>query len=310
MVPLILAIETSCDDTSVCIYKNNKFYTLTKSSTKLHTAYGGIVPEIAAREHASCLDKLVNQILKKTKTAVKDIDTIAYTCCPGLVGSIKVGKIYAETLALAINANLVPINHLHGHIFSFNIENKQKIKYPFLSLVVSGGHTNIYKVKSLKTIELLMETKDDAIGECLDKIGRKLNLPYPAGKYFDDMYQKDLPKVKLIPHAPVNTPISFSGLKSHIFRLVDKKVINANNHKQYCSAILKWVVDEVLNHLKFYLDKNPDCQSITMGGGVSQCKLLRTELKKLHKNQLVPLPQYCQDNAAMIAYVAKLSSNK
>ncbi|MDE6476910.1 MAG: tRNA (adenosine(37)-N6)-threonylcarbamoyltransferase complex transferase subunit TsaD [Mycoplasmoidaceae bacterium] len=219
----ILAIETSCDDTSLALVKNNKLISeSTSTSLKEHTKFGGIVPEIAARSHEQNISLCLLKLFQNTKIDYQDLTHIAYTDQPGLPGSLHIGKVFAKSLAHLTNSKLVPVNHMNGHIFSFSI-NRKIIKYPFLSLVASGGHTSIYLVKSYKDIKLLNTTKDDAVGETLDKIGRSINLPYPGGISIDKVYDKNKTRLKMINHFPPVQQFSFSGLKTHVLNYVNSQ---------------------------------------------------------------------------------------
>jgi N6-L-threonylcarbamoyladenine synthase len=179
---IILSIETSCDDTSISICKNGKIITtLTKTTLVQHKKYGGIVPEIAARGHEQNLAFLCVNALKNSKISFANLTKIAYTNFPGLPGSLHIGKIFANSLGFLLNIPVVPINHLLGHVFSFSINKNKKIEYPFIGLVISGGNTIIYLVKNIYECSILNQTKDDAVGETLDKIGRLLGYEYPGG---------------------------------------------------------------------------------------------------------------------------------
>jgi N6-L-threonylcarbamoyladenine synthase len=213
---ILLSIETSCDDTSLAIFKNNKLLSL-KSATSLneYQKYGGIIPEIAARSHEKNINLVLNECLKFSEIKKEDITDIAYTALPGLPGSLHVGKVYAKTLSYLLNANLIPVDHMMGHAFSFSIDKKIKIKYPFLSLVISGGNTILYLFKSVSKYVIVNQTMDDAVGECLDKIGRSLDLPYPGGISLDKTYSEKKNNLKCIPHLKENAQFSFSGIKSY-----------------------------------------------------------------------------------------------
>jgi N6-L-threonylcarbamoyladenine synthase len=220
---IILGIETSCDDTSVAIVKNGKVLSnVTLSTIKEHAKYGGIVPEMAARGHEQSLYACTQQALKAAKIKIQDVTSIAYTSEPGLPGSLHIGKVFAKTLSSSLNIPLIPINHMMGHVFSAFINKNTKIKFPFLSLVVSGGHTTIYLFTSLTKFKILDQTADDAVGETLDKIGRMLGLPYPGGISIDNIYNAKQNQLKLIHHYKPEEPFSFSGIKTHILNLINQ----------------------------------------------------------------------------------------
>jgi N6-L-threonylcarbamoyladenine synthase len=219
----ILAIETSCDDTSIAISCNSHILSnVTLSSMSEHKKYGGIVPEIAARSHEKNLNKCFDLAIKQAQISKNKITHVVYTSLPGLPGSLHLGKIFAKSMVSLLNVPSIPVNHMHGHIFSFILETKPIIKYPFLSLVVSGGHTAIYLVKSINDIKTLTETTDDAIGETLDKIGRILKLSYPGGIAIDRIYSDKKTDIPMIHHFDPSKPFSFSGIKTHVLNLVNK----------------------------------------------------------------------------------------
>lgn len=307
----LLAIETSCDDTSLALVKNNK---LVKESTKTslgeHVKFGGIVPEIASRSHEDSIAKCLVDVFKRAKLNYKEITHVAYTAKPGLPGSLHVGKTFAKSIAYLTNAKLVPIDHMCGHIFSFCIGKKQKIKYPFLSLVVSGGHTSIYLVKSINEIKTLNKTTDDAVGETLDKIGRAINLPYPGGISIDKCFDQSKCNLKMINHLPLKQQFSFSGLKTHVLNYINsKKMKNQKIDKvMVASSSLEWICEELIRKLEYYSDKYK-VNNIVIGGGVSANKRLRYLLSKRFKNLIIPNIKYCGDNATMIAAYALLLIN-
>jgi N6-L-threonylcarbamoyladenine synthase len=212
---ILLSIETSCDDTSIAVFKNGKLLG-TKSATSLneYQKYGGIIPEIAARSHEKNINLVMNECLHFSKINKKNITDVAYTALPGLPGSLHVGKVYAKTLSYLFGARLIPVDHMMGHAFSFSIDKSNEIKYPFLSLVISGGNTILYLFKGPSKYVILNQTTDDAVGECLDKIGRALNLPYPGGISLDKAYDQKKNNLKCIPHLAEDKPFSFSGIKS------------------------------------------------------------------------------------------------
>ena len=303
---VLLAIETSCDDTGIAIFKEHKLVAnILKSSTNMHKKYGGIIPEIAARKHESDLPWCLNQTIKQAKININEITHIAYTSEPGLPGSLHVGKVFAKSLATLLKTKLIPINHLYGHAFSFALTNKNII-YPFISLIASGGETAIYLVKDINKFQVLNKTSDDAIGEVLDKIGRKLNLTYPGGKAIDQIYDAKKNDYPLIKHFEPQKQFSFSGFKTHILNLINNK---KSTKVQIASSVLKWVVDEILIKLNYYT-KLHNIKTITCGGGVTANSLLRSQLKFNYHHVLLTDIKYCNDNAAMIGLYAMLLNRK
>ena len=303
----ILAIESSCDDTSIACIKNN-LVVANKVITRndLHLKYGGIIPELASRTHSKQFNPLLQEILAEAKIKINDIDYIAYTSHPGLVGCLHTGKVFAKTLAFLIDKPLIPINHMIAHAFSFSINNNKIIDFPFICLDASGGHTIIYLFNDLNNYYILNETNDDAVGECLDKIGRILNLPYPGGKSLDAIYNSKKNYLKLIQHKKPTDHFSFSGLKTCVKNIVDKN--EQIDSVLVGSSALKWCVDDLINKLKFY-SSCYDCKFIVIGGGVAANSLLREEVKKLNKKTYIVEKKYCGDNAAMIANLANLIIN-
>lgn len=220
---IILGVETSCDDTSVAILSHGKIICNNViTNNKLHVRYGGIVPEIAARSHANEIIKCFFSVVNQAAIKLSDIDYVAYTYKPGLAGSLHVGKIFSKTLSFLIDKPMIKIDHMLAHAFSFSI-NKDSgiIKFPFICLNASGGNTMIYLFNSFSEYTILNSTSDDAVGECLDKIGRILNLPYPGGLSIDKIYNEKKASLKLINHYFPGSKFSFSGLKTFVSNYVN-----------------------------------------------------------------------------------------
>lgn len=311
---VILAIESSCDDTSIAILKGNKILSnITATSMAEHKKYGGIVPELAARSHCSQIDKVCAKALKQAKLKLKDVDYIAYTALPGLVGSLHIGKVFANQLGTLLNKPIIKVNHMMGHAFSYYVDHDIKsLKFPLLSLVVSGGHTFIAKVDNLDTFTILNETIDDAVGETLDKIGRFLGLPYPGGISIDKIYSA-IDLIALAPNKPVDAKFTFSGIKTaalnkiNQYRMKKQKVPT----KQIASSSLEWIMNDLVRKLEHYLRSYPKTKMVLVGGGVSANKLLRKKLSTIKKVPVyLPTLKYTNDNAAMIAAYANLKLEK
>ena len=306
----ILGIETSCDETSMAILKNGKniesFTVLTQMDT--HAMYGGVVPEIASRMHAENITMVLEETLSKSTVKMEDIDAIAVTYAPGLLGSLLVGIEAAKVLSMVYNKPLIKVNHTIGHIYANDIEND--LKFPLLALVVSGGHTDLIFMKGDYDFEILGSTLDDAIGEAYDKVARVLDLPYPGGPNIDKLSLKGQPTYKLPKPVNDNTyNFSFSGLKSSIINLVhnEKQRGKTINKENLARSFQEVAVDEVLRKVELAL-KNLDIKNMIIAGGVSANKYLREKIKevadKYNINLSVPDFKYCTDNAAMIAAAA------
>ena len=306
----ILAIETSCDETSMAIIKNGReveaFTVLTQMDT--HALYGGVVPEIASRMHTENITLVLEETINKSKITLEEVDAIAVTYAPGLLGSLLVGVEFAKTLALVYNKPLIAVNHTIGHIYANNLENE--LKFPLLALVVSGGHTNLILMKDDYKFEILGGTLDDAIGECFDKVARVLDLQYPGGPNVEKLAKLGSPTYVLPKPVNDNTyNFSFSGLKSSIINLVHNEQQRGNeiNKADLACSFQSVAVDELVRKVEIAL-KNLNIKEMIIAGGVSASSYLREEIKKLtdkyQVNLSVPAMKYCTDNAAMIGAAA------
>lgn len=307
---IILAIESSCDDTSIAILKGNTVIANVTSTSMLeHRKYGGIVPELASRSHCSEIDKVCDKALKEAKIKLEDIDYVAYTAEPGLVGSLHVGKVFANMLATLLNVPIIKVNHMMGHAYSYFVDHDIKeLKFPILSLVVSGGHTFIARATSINNFKYLNESIDDAAGEALDKIGRYLGLDYPGGISIDNIYSnKKL--FELAPNKEVSAPFTFSGIKTAALNLINEYKMKGKKVpvKEIASSSLEWITNDLVRKLQYYLSKYKDTKLVLVGGGVSANKLLRKKLSQIKKVKvLYPTLKYTNDNAAMIGAYARL----
>lgn len=306
----ILAIESSCDETSMAIVKNGNtvesFTVLTQMDT--HAEYGGVVPEIASRMHTENITIVLEETLKKSKIKIEDIDAFAVTYAPGLLGSLLVGVEFAKTLSLVYNKPLIKVNHTIGHIYANALTNK--LIFPLLALVVSGGHTNLVLMEDDYKFKILGSTLDDAIGECFDKVARILDLKYPGGPNLEKLALEGEDTYKLpIPVNDNSYNFSFSGLKSHIINLVHNERQRGNEIRRadLACSFQNTAFDEVIRKVELAL-KNNDVQELIIAGGVSASKCLRKEIEKLANkyNILLSIPEfkYCTDNAAMIGAAA------
>lgn len=316
---IVLGIETSCDETSVAIVKKkatNKFgYLLsenTLSQVKKHNKYGGVVPELASREHENSLDLMVRRTLDESNISLKEIDAFAATTGPGLLGGLLIGSNYAKALSLVNKKPFVSVNHLQGHILVARMKNT--IDFPFLCLLVSGGHTQILLVKNYNTFEILGETLDDALGEAFDKTAKLLGYGYPGGPVIEKLAsQKKKSEVLNLPRPLKNSKnldFSFSGLKTSVRKIIessDKKKIEKDlaNEFQVCvTEILISKLEKAIISTKKKLDLN----SLVLAGGVASNKFIRDEFESMCKknfiNLIVPEKNLCVDNATMIAWAA------
>ncbi|QCI18625.1 tRNA (adenosine(37)-N6)-threonylcarbamoyltransferase complex transferase subunit TsaD [Buchnera aphidicola] len=313
----VLGIETSCDDTGVAIYDSmqglliNELY----NQKKIHVRYGGIVPELASREHAKKIIFLINKILKKINIK-KEIDLIAYTAGPGLVGSLLVGSTLACSLGFSLDVPVLPINHMEAHLLSPMIENKS-MKFPFIGLLVSGKHTQIIAAYKLGKYEILGNSLDDAAGEAFDKISKLLGLKYPNGRELSKLAMKGVESNLYFPRPMKNHPnlnFSFSGLKTFTSNIIKNNVLDIQQKANIAKAFEDAVVDILLIKTKKALFQK-GWNNLVIAGGVSANKLLRKNasimMKKIFNGDVFyASSHFCTDNGAMIAYLGSLYYKK
>lgn len=304
----ILGIESSCDETACAVVENGRkvLSNIVATSLEEHKLYGGVVPEIASRRHAESISGVVKEALEKADCTMDDIEAIAVTYAPGLIGALLVGVNFAKGLSFATGTPLVPVHHLRGHIASNYISSD--VKPPFLCLVVSGGHSHIVAVNDYTDFEIIGKTRDDAAGEALDKAGRTMGLAYPGGISIDKISKQGNENAFKFPHPRVTGSeydFSFSGLKTSVINTVHnaKQKGEEINIPDLAASFQKSVVDCLIQNLeKAAIDKN--FKKIVIAGGVSANSKLRREAERLcqkHKWQLyLPELKYCGDNAAMI----------
>ena len=303
----ILSIETSCDDTSVAILKNDKVLSNIVSSQKIHEIYGGVVPELASREHDRLIVPVISKALEESNVSLKDINAIAYTRGPGLLGSLLVGTSFAKSLAYCLDIPLLEINHMQAHILSIFInDNPKKPDFPFIALTVSGGHTQLVLVNGPLEFIQIGTTLDDAAGEAFDKSGKLMNLDYPAGPKIDKLAQKGNPnKFKFTKPIVKDLNFSFSGLKTNFKNFITKQNLGfiEDNLSDLCASIQFTIVDILIDKIKMARDKY-SINEFVICGGVSANSFLRKKLNELEKNDnintYVPKVSYSTDNAAMI----------
>jgi len=306
---VILAIESSCDDTSVAICNNGKITANVIANQTIHQNYGGVIPELASRVHQQNIVPAVQQALINAKVTKQDINAVAFTRGPGLLGSLLVGVSFAKSFALALNVPLISVNHMHAHILAHFIDDP-KPSFPFLCLTVSGGHTQIVLVKDYFDMEIVGETLDDAAGEAFDKTAKLLALPYPGGPLVDKHAQHGNPLAfKFAEPQIADLNFSFSGFKTSILYFIRKQEKEnpdfiAENLDDICASVQYSIVQILLNKLK-KAAKQYGIKEIAIAGGVSANSGLRNGLQQaadeLGWNIYIPAFQYCTDNAGMIA---------
>ncbi len=313
----ILAIESSCDDTSAAILCNDKVLSNVVANQEIHTQYGGVVPELASRAHQQNIVPVVHQALAKANIDKKQLNAIAFTQGPGLMGSLLVGTSFAKAFAQSLDIPLLAINHMQAHILAHFIDDddQKKPSFPFLAMTISGGHTQIVKVSSYFDMEVIGETMDDAIGEAFDKSAKILGLPYPGGPLIDKYAALGNPKAFQFPKpkAP-ELNFSFSGLKTAVLYFIQKNLQENPNFIQehlndICASLQYTIVGIVIDKLK-KASKNTGIKHIAIGGGVSANSGIRKALidgeQKFGWKTYIPKFEYTTDNAAMIGIVGYL----
>ena len=307
---LTLGIETSCDETSAAVLRGTRELLSCVIATQIpiHQKYGGVVPEIASRNHILSILPVVEQALQEAGTELPEIDQIAVTYGPGLVGALLVGVSAAKSLAFSLDVPLIGVNHLEGHIFA-NFLQTQDLEPPFTALVVSGGHTALVDVADYETFRLMGRTRDDAAGEAFDKVARVMGLPYPGGPEIDKLARTGNPAAVDFPRALAqegNYEFSFSGLKSAVLNYINSEKMKGHElHKADIAASFQAAVIEVLVHKAFEAIRAAGRDTLVLAGGVAANKALEQRLRATAAEQgiryLYPAPRLCTDNAAMIA---------
>jgi len=308
-VSIILAIESSCDETSVAVCNNGKITSNVIANQTIHENYGGVIPELASRVHQQNIVPVVHQALLDAKVDKRDIDAVAFTQGPGLLGSLLVGVSFAKSFALALDLPLISVNHMHAHILAHFID-EPKPQFPFLCLTVSGGHTQIVLVRSYNDMEIVGETLDDAAGEAFDKTAKILNLPYPGGPLIDKHAKLGNPLAYKFPEPQIkDLDFSFSGFKTAIMYFIrDNQKNNPDfikeNLDDICASVQYSIVQILMNKLK-KAAKQYNIKEVAIAGGVSANSGLRNALQaqeaELGWKTYIPAFVYCTDNAAMIA---------
>ena len=310
---LVFAVETSCDETSICIINDNKkIFSHIIYSQKEHVKFGGVIPELASRAHLQILQKISNDAIKEAKINIDKIDLFCATCGPGLIGGLLIGSIFAKSLAIGLNKPFVPINHLEAHLLSTTYNNE--MKYPYVSFLLTGGHTQIYLIHGINDYELLGETVDDAIGEAFDKVAKLLNMKYPGGPEIEAIAKRGEPSSFKLPHPmqkKKDLNFSFSGIKTAVSLIVNKENKINSKFKSNMAACFQTTIANILES-KFdilfnYLNtKKINISQISLVGGVASNQYIFSKLNKKSKRYscavVLPAKFMLSDNAAMIGW--------
>lgn len=304
----ILAIESSCDDTSASILRDGKILSNCIASQLIHKEYGGVVPEVASRAHQVNIVPVVTKALNDAAVSKEELTAIAFTLGPGLMGSLLVGVSFAKAMALSLDIPMIEVNHIQAHILAHFIDSPRP-GFPFLCLTVSGGHTQIVEVHDYLKMEILGKTIDDAAGEAFDKTGKLLGLDYPAGPVIDKLAKNGKPVYKFTEPSIPNLDFSFSGLKTNILRFLQKNVRQnpefiQENLSDICASVQERIVSILINKLS-KASSQTGIKRIAIAGGVSANSGLREALMEKGNKEgwqvFIPKFEYCTDNAAMIA---------
>jgi N6-L-threonylcarbamoyladenine synthase len=309
---IFLGIETSCDDTATAVVRDGRFVlsSVSTNQDEFHAKYGGIVPEIASRQHVALLSAAVDDALGRAALTFDNIDGIAVTRGPGLIGSLVVGVAAAKALAFALDKPLYAVNHLHGHIFAAFLDREEPIPYPFLALLVSGGHSQLVEVRSPIEMRIIGRTRDDAAGEAYDKTARLLGLSYPGGPQLDALAQQGNAKAHTFPRhrpGPESLDLSFSGLKTSVKYFLDSEAGRNAKREDVAASFQAAVVDVLLARVKTAFS-NTTYRALVLSGGVAANSALQAAVRDWSQRSgvpaFIPPPKYCTDNAAMIASAA------
>ncbi len=309
---LLLGIETSCDDTAAAVLGDGGDVrsSVATNQDEFHAKYGGIVPEIASRRHVALLSAAVEHALERAQTTFADIDGIAVTCGPGLIGSLVVGVAAAKAYAFALRRPLYGVNHLHGHVFAPFLDRGMAPPYSFLTLLVSGGHSQLVAVRSATDMRVLGRTHDDAAGEAYDKTARLLGLPYPGGPALDALAQRGDPRAHPFPrHRPAgdSLDLSFSGLKTSVRYFLESEAGKGAKREDIAASFQAAVVDVLMARLAAAYERD-SYNAVSLSGGVAANSALQAAFRAWAERNgvpaFIPSPKYCTDNAAMIAAAA------
>ncbi|MBV8636525.1 MAG: tRNA (adenosine(37)-N6)-threonylcarbamoyltransferase complex transferase subunit TsaD [Candidatus Eremiobacteraeota bacterium] len=309
---LLLGIETSCDDTATAIVRDGRtvLSSVSTNQDEFHAKYGGIVPEIASRQHVALLSAAVDDAVGRANLTLDAIDGIAVTRGPGLIGSLVVGVAAAKALAFALEKPLYAVNHLHGHIFAAFLDRDEPIPFPFLALLVSGGHSQLVDVRSPIDLHVIGRTRDDAAGEAYDKTARLLGLGYPGGPQLDRLAREGNPKAHAFPRHrpdPGTLDLSFSGLKTSVRYFLESDEGKLAKREDVAASFQAAVVDVLLARVSRAFEGGK-YNAVVLSGGVAANSALQGAIREWSQRNSIPAfippPKYCTDNAAMIAAAA------
>ncbi|MBP7016187.1 MAG: tRNA (adenosine(37)-N6)-threonylcarbamoyltransferase complex transferase subunit TsaD [Smithella sp.] len=312
---VVLGIESSCDETAAAVVKNGRLLSnVIASQIDIHSPYGGVVPEIASRKHLEVIHPVIRQALNDAGVALPEIEGIAVTCGPGLIGSLLIGLSTAKALAMALNVPMIGVNHLEGHIAAVFVSGDVP-SFPFIALVVSGGHTSVYRVENFRDFRLIGQTRDDAAGEAFDKAAKLLNLGYPGGVVIDRMAKKGNPQAVAFPRAMKDSPdFSFSGLKTSLLTMLKKRGRDFDQDElpDIAASYQEAIVDTLVEKTVRAAEENAIDQ-IVVCGGVAANSRLREKFGQAAADKkmtlFVPPIVLCTDNAAMVAAIGEIMLN-
>lgn len=305
---VILGIESSCDDTAAAVWAGDRLLSNAVASQEMHGQYGGVVPEVASRAHQEKIVPVVDKALKQAGLSVRELDAVAVTRGPGLLGALIVGVSFAKALALSLDIPLIEVNHMEAHVLAHFIE-PPRPRFPFLCLTVSGGHTQILRVTDHLAMEQLGQTLDDAAGEAFDKTGKLLGLPYPAGPHIDRLARRGSPRFDFPEPQIAGLNFSFSGLKTAILYFLKRELNNdpdfiEKNRADICASVQARIVS-ILLHKLIQASEETGIREIAISGGVSANSGLRAAIERTGNDKgwstYIPKLEYCTDNAAMVA---------
>lgn len=309
---LLLGIETSCDDTATAVVENGRYVrsSVSTNQDEFHRVYGGIVPEIASRQHVALLSAAVEDALRRADLSLDRVDGIAVTYGPGLIGSLVVGVATAKALCLAARKPLYAVNHLHGHIFAAFLDREIEPPYPFLALLVSGGHSQLVEVRSASDLTIIGRTHDDAAGEAYDKTARLLGLSYPGGPQLDALAREGNPKAHAFPRhraAAGTLDMSFSGLKTSVRYFLESPQGKGARAQDVAASFQAAVVDVLMARVRSAFEQRA-YRALVVSGGVAANSALQAAVQQWSRDSgipaYVPPPRFCTDNAAMVAAAA------